>query len=66
MTTKLKIAVLYDQWEEEAPEPEPEPEKPVRKAKRKAKAIKEGRPLLALRGLPRSPVSGPACLSRVW
>jgi D-alanine-D-alanine ligase len=41
MTTKLKIAVLYDQWEEQAPEPEPEPEKPVRKAKRKAKAIKK-------------------------
>jgi len=35
-STKLKIAVLYDTWEEQAPEPEPEPEKPVRrKAKKK-------------------------------
>jgi D-alanine-D-alanine ligase len=41
MTTKLKVAVLYDQWEEQASEPEPEPEKPVRKAKRKGKAIKK-------------------------
>jgi D-alanine-D-alanine ligase len=37
MTTKLKVAVLYDHWEEQAPEPEPEPEKPVRKAKTKKK-----------------------------
>jgi len=41
MTTKLKVAVLYDQWEEQAPEPEPEPEKPVRKAKTKKKAVKK-------------------------
>ena len=41
MTTKLKIAVLYDQWEEQAPEPEPEPEKPVRKTKAKKKTAKK-------------------------
>lgn len=36
-SSKLKIAVLYDVWEEGAPEPEPEPEKPVRrKTKKKA------------------------------
>ena len=35
MSEKLKIAVLYDLWEEEAPPPEPEPEKPIRKKTKK-------------------------------
>jgi len=30
-----KVAVLYDMWEEDAPEPEPEPEKPRRRKGRK-------------------------------
>src|SRR4051812_36851622 len=34
-SSKLKIAVLYDTWEEQAPEPEPEPEKPVRRKTKK-------------------------------
>ena len=40
-SSKLKIAVLYDVWEEgqPAPEPEPEPEKPVRRAKTKKKTV---------------------------
>src|SRR4051812_44295313 len=28
---KLKVAVLYDLWEESPPEPQPEPERPSRK-----------------------------------
>ena len=39
MATKLKVGVLYDQWEDVTPEPEPEPEKPVRKAKAKKQKI---------------------------
>lgn len=38
---KLKIAVLYDMWEEGAPEPEPEPEKPVRRKTKKKTARKK-------------------------
>lgn len=34
-SSKLKVAVLYDVWEEGAPEPEPEPEKPVRRKTKK-------------------------------
>ena len=34
---KLKVAVLYDVWEDEAETPDPEPEKPARKAKAKKK-----------------------------
>src|SRR5689334_23885766 len=34
-SSKLKIAVLYDVWEEEAPAPEPEPEPVRRKTKKK-------------------------------
>src|SRR5512140_3053657 len=37
---KLKVAVLYDVWEDESETPEPEPEKPV---SRKAKAAKKKR-----------------------
>jgi D-alanine-D-alanine ligase len=37
-SAKLKIAVLYDMWEEGAPEPEPEPEKPVRRRTKKKTA----------------------------
>jgi D-alanine-D-alanine ligase len=36
-TTKLKIAVLYDVWEEEEPPPEPPPEKSTHGKKRRAK-----------------------------
>ena len=36
--SKLKVAVLYDVWEEGAPEPEPEPEQPKRARRRKGKA----------------------------
>ena len=36
-TTKLKIAVLYDVWEEEEPPPEPPPEKATHGKKRRAK-----------------------------
>jgi D-alanine-D-alanine ligase len=43
-TTKLKIAVLYDLWEEEEPTPEPPPEKPAsRKKVRKKKREKADR-----------------------
>jgi D-alanine-D-alanine ligase len=38
----LKIAVLYDVWEEEpAPEPEPEPEKPAKRKKNRKQRRKE-------------------------
>jgi D-alanine-D-alanine ligase len=46
-TTKLKVAVLYDVWEEEELPPEPPPEKPapgkkkVRKKKKREKADRE-------------------------
>ena len=40
-SSKLKIAVLYDVWEEGAPEPEPEPEKPVRRKKTKKKTVRK-------------------------
>jgi D-alanine-D-alanine ligase len=46
-TTKLKVAVLYDVWEEEEPPPEPPPEKPapgkkkVPKKKKREKADRE-------------------------
>ena len=39
-SSKLKVAVLYDVWEEGAPEPEPEPEKPVRR-KTKKKSVRK-------------------------
>ena len=43
-TTKLKVAVLYDLWEEEEPTPEPPPEKPAsRKKVRKKKREKADR-----------------------
>ena len=34
---KLKVAILYDVWEEQEPPPEPPPEKPVRGKRRKKK-----------------------------
>src|SRR5438132_13916727 len=42
---KLKVAVLYDMWEEDEPTPEPEPgpkpeKKPARKTRKKAGKIK--------------------------
>jgi D-alanine-D-alanine ligase len=47
-TTKLKIAVLYDMWEDEEPAPEPPPEKPAagksgkrRRKKKREKADRE-------------------------
>ncbi len=44
-TTKLKVAVLYDVWEEEEPQPEPPPEKPApgkrRRRKKREKADRE-------------------------
>jgi D-alanine-D-alanine ligase len=40
-SSKLKIAVLYDVWEEEAPAPEPEPEPVRRKAKKKLRKKKK-------------------------
>jgi D-alanine-D-alanine ligase len=43
-TTKLKVAVLYDVWEEqEPPPPEPPPKKPVRGKRRKKKLEKADR-----------------------
>lgn len=42
-STKLKIAVLYDVWEEEEPPPEPPPEKPARGKRRKKKREKADR-----------------------
>jgi D-alanine-D-alanine ligase len=39
--SKMKVAVLYDSWEDEAPEPEPE--KPPRKPKKKKKKEKHDR-----------------------
>jgi D-alanine-D-alanine ligase len=41
-STKLKVAVLYDLWEEQEP-PEPPPEKPVRGKRRKKKREKADR-----------------------
>jgi D-alanine-D-alanine ligase len=41
-STKLKVAVLYDVWEEQEPPPEPPPKKPVR-GKRKKKLEKADR-----------------------
>src|SRR5437588_12563586 len=42
---KLKVAILYDIWEEDTPEPEPEPEpekkKRVRKKGRKKKKVEK-------------------------
>ncbi len=43
MTPKLKVAVLYDLWEEQEPPPEPPPEKPVRGKRRKKKREKADR-----------------------
>jgi D-alanine-D-alanine ligase len=44
-TTKLKIAVLYDMWEDDEPTPEPPPEKPApgkrRRRKKREKADRE-------------------------
>ena len=40
---KLKVAVLYDLWEEQEPPPEPPPEKPVRGKRRKKKREKADR-----------------------
>jgi D-alanine-D-alanine ligase len=34
-STKLKVAILYDVWEEQEPTPEPQPKKPVRGKKKK-------------------------------
>ncbi len=34
-TAKLKVAILYDVWEEQEPPPEPPPEKPVRGKRRR-------------------------------
>jgi len=42
-STKLKIAVLYDVWEEQEPPPEPPPEKPRRGKRRKKKREKADR-----------------------
>jgi D-alanine-D-alanine ligase len=42
-STKLKVAVLYDVWEEQEPPPEPPPEKPVRGKRRKKKREKADR-----------------------
>ena len=40
---KLKVAVLYDVWEEQEPPPEPPPKKPVRGKRRKKKLEKADR-----------------------
>jgi D-alanine-D-alanine ligase len=40
---KLKVAVLYDVWEEQEPPPEPPPEKPARGKRRKKKREKADR-----------------------
>jgi D-alanine-D-alanine ligase len=42
-STKLKVAVLYDVWEETEPPPEPPPEKPARGKRRKKKREKADR-----------------------
>ena len=42
-TNNLKVAVLYDVWEEQEPPPEPPPEKPVRGKRRKKKREKADR-----------------------
>ena len=42
-STKLKVAVLYDVWEEQEPPPEPPPKKPVRGKRRKKKLEKADR-----------------------
>jgi len=42
-STKLKVAVLYDVWEESEPPPEPPPEKPARGKRRKKKREKADR-----------------------
>ena len=42
-SSKLKVAVLYDLWEEQEPPPEPPPEKPVRGKRRKKKREKADR-----------------------
>jgi D-alanine-D-alanine ligase len=42
-STKLKVAVLYDLWEEQEPPPEPPPEKPARGKRRKKKREKADR-----------------------
>ena len=42
-SAKLKVAVLYDVWEEQEPPPEPPPEKPVRGKRRKKKREKADR-----------------------
>src|SRR5882724_8528258 len=38
---KLKVAILYDIWEEDPPEPEPEKKKRVRKKGRKKKKVEK-------------------------
>jgi D-alanine-D-alanine ligase len=40
---KLKVAILYDVWEEEEPEPAPPPEKPARGKRRRRKREKADR-----------------------
>jgi D-alanine-D-alanine ligase len=40
-TTKLKVAVLYDTWEEEEPTPAPPPEKPAARGKRRKKKLEK-------------------------
>jgi D-alanine-D-alanine ligase len=42
-STKLKVAILYDVWEEQEPPPEPPPKKPVRGKRRKKKLEKADR-----------------------
>jgi D-alanine-D-alanine ligase len=42
-SSKLKVAILYDVWEEQDPPPEPPPEKPARGKRRKKKREKADR-----------------------
>ena len=41
MSDKLKVAVLYDVWEEDPPVAEPEPEKPKRRSTKKRRKKEE-------------------------
>ena len=41
MSDKLKVAVLYDVWEEDPPVAEPEPEKPKRRSTKKRRKKKK-------------------------
>ena len=41
MSDKLKVAVLYDVWEEDPPAAEPEPEKPKRRSTKKRRKKKK-------------------------